>query len=66
MNKNNRFIVYENDNEFEYINRKLGINIEFNRIAFIFFVFFFISIIYSIHLIHLGTKKSECGSCIAK
>ena len=59
MNKNNRFIVYENDNEFEYINRKLGINIEFNRIAFIFFVFFFISIIYSIHLIHLGTKKSD-------
>ena len=34
-------------------------NINFNRVAFIFFIFFIISLIYSIHLIHLGSEKKK-------
>ena len=34
-----------------------GLNIKFNRIAFIFFIFFVITLIYSIHLLHLGFRK---------
>jgi len=59
MNSKNRFVLHDDSNEFEYKNNKSEININFNRIAFIFFVFFIISIIYSIHLIHLGSRKSE-------
>ena len=59
MNNNDRFILHNNDDEFEYSKRKSDINIKFNRVAFVFFVFFIISIIYSIHLIHLGSRKSN-------
>ena len=59
MNNKDRFILYDNDDEFEYSKKKSDINIRFNRVAFIFFVFFIISIIYSIHLIHLGSRKSD-------
>ena len=38
---------------------KTNLNIEFNRIAFIFFVFLVISIIYSIQLLHLGSLKIQ-------
>ena len=38
---------------------KTNLDIQFNRIAFIFFVFLVISIIYSIQLLHLGSLKSE-------
>ncbi len=34
-------------------------NIQFNRVAFIFFIFFIIYLIYTIHLIHLGTRSSK-------
>ncbi len=57
--KNNRFILYDNNNEFEYRKIKKDIDINFNRIAFIFFIFFMISIIYSIHLFHLGSRKTD-------
>src|SRR6056300_886046 len=56
MNNQNRFVVYENDDQFDFDQNDKKINIKFNRIAFIFFVFFVISIIYSIHLIHLGSR----------
>ncbi len=59
MNNKKRFILYDNNNEFEYSKNKSDINIKFNRIAFIFFVFFIISIIYSIHLTHLGSRKLD-------
>ena len=59
MNNKDRFILYDNDNEFEYSKRKSDINIKFNRVAFIFFVFFMITIIYSIHLIHLGSRQYD-------
>ncbi len=59
MNNKDRFILYDDENEFEYSKSKSEINIKFNRVAFIFFVFFIISIIFSIHLIHLGSRKSD-------
>ena len=49
----------EYENEFSYKKSKTNLNIEFNRIAFIFFVFLIISIIYSIQLLHLGSLKKE-------
>ena len=61
MNKkiNENILLEEYENEFSYKKSKSNLNIEFNRVAFIFFVFFVISIIYSIHLLHLGSLKSN-------
>ncbi len=59
MNNKNKFILYDNNDEFKYNEGKNSIDIKFSRVAFIFFVFFIISIIYSIHLIHLGSRKSD-------
>ena len=59
MKNKERFILYDNNNEFEYVKTKSDINIKFNRVAFIFFIFFIISIIYSIHLVHLGSRNSD-------
>ena len=59
-NYENKKIVLENfENEFSYKKNKSNLNIEFNRIAFIFFIFFSISLIYSIQLIHLGSKQKN-------
>ena len=55
--KKNNFILEEYENKFSYKKSKTNLNIEFNRIAFIFFVFLVISIIYSIQLLHLGSLK---------
>ena len=58
--KNNDNIVLEAyENEFSYTKSKSNLNIEFNRVAFIFFIFLIISIIYSIQLLHLGSLKSN-------
>ena len=54
-NKKNNVTLEEYENEFSYKKSKTNLNIDFNRIAFIFFVFFVISIIYSIQLLHLGS-----------
>ena len=60
MNDDNKnIIVEEYENEFSYKKRKTNLNIQFNRIAFIFFIFLIISIIYSIQLLHLGSLKME-------
>ena len=56
-NKKNIVIVEEYENSFSYKKSKTNLNIEFNRIAFIFFIFLIISIIYSIQLLHLGSLK---------
>jgi cell division protein FtsI (penicillin-binding protein 3) len=61
-NKKNNVILEEYENEFLYNKSKTNLNIEFNRIAFIFFVFLVISIIYSIQLLHLGSLKKEVNS----
>ena len=58
-NKNPRITLEEYENEFSYKKSKTNLNIEFNRIAFIFFVFLVISIIYSIQLLHLGSLKIQ-------
>ena len=55
--KQNNVILEEYENEFSYKKSKTNLNIEFNRIAFIFFIFLAISIIYSINLLHLGSLK---------
>ena len=62
MNNKNKFVLYDNNDEFKYNISKISIDIKFNRVAFIFFVFFIISIIYSIHLIHLGSRKSDLSN----
>ena len=57
--KNSKLILEEYENKFLYEKSKTNLNIEFNRIAFIFFVFTMISIIFSIQLFHLGSLKKE-------
>ena len=60
MNDDNKNIfVEEYENEFSYKKNKTNLNIQFNRIAFIFFTFLIISIIYSIQLLHIGSLKTE-------
>ena len=59
MNNKDRYILYENKNEFRYDQDDKKISINFNRVAFIFFLFFIISLIYSIHLIHLGSRSFD-------
>ena len=56
-NKKKNVILEEYENSFSYKKSKSNLNIEFNRIAFIFFVFLVISIIFSIQLLHLGSLK---------
>ncbi len=62
MKNNNKILLRDNNDEFKYNINKIAININFNRVAFIFFVFFFISTIYFIHLIYLGSKKSNLSN----
>ena len=57
--KKTKIILEEYENKFLYKKSKTNLNIEFNRIAFIFFVFLMISIIFSIQLLHLGSLKTE-------
>jgi len=57
--KKNNVFLEEYENEFSYKKSKTNLNIEFNRIAFIFFVFLVISIIYSVQLLHLGSLKIQ-------
>ena len=51
--------IEDQENDFTYQKKKTGLNIHFNRVAFIFFIFFIIYTIYSIHLIKLGTLYSK-------
>jgi len=57
--KKNNVFLEEYENSFSYKRSKTNLNIEFNRVAFIFFVFLVISIIYSIQLLHLGSLKID-------
>ncbi|MDC3203868.1 penicillin-binding protein 2 [Candidatus Pelagibacter sp.] len=60
MNKSKSNLTIEyNENDFIQQKKKTGLNIQFNRVAFIFFIFFLIYTIYSIHLIKLGTRFSK-------
>ncbi len=60
MNKSkSNLTIEDNENDFIYQKKKTGLNIQFNRVAFIFFIFFLIFTIYSFHLIKLGTRYSK-------
>ena len=60
MNKSKpNLTIEDNENDFIYQKKKTGLNIQFNRVAFIFFIFFIIYTIYSIHLIKLGTTYTK-------
>ena len=56
---NDNIVLEEYENEFSYQKNESNLNIQFNRIAFIFFIFFTISLIYSVQLLHLGSLKSK-------
>ena len=56
MTKKNFFEIDNAEIGFVYKKKESNLNIEFNRVSFIFFVFFLISLIFSIHLIHLGSR----------
>ena len=60
MRENKSRIVLEDyKNDFSYEKKKSNLNINFNRISFIFFIFFLISLIYIIHLVQLGSRKTS-------
>ncbi len=60
MTKNKlKLIIEDYKSNFKFKKKDTGLNIQFNRIAFIFFVFFIIYLIYTIHLVHLGSQKSK-------
>ena len=54
-----KIIIEDYKNNFDYKKNNTNLNIQFNRVAFIFFFFFIIYLIYTIHLIHLGSRKSK-------
>ena len=54
-----KIIIKDYRNNFIYKKNETNLNIQFNRVAFIFFIFFIIYLIYTIHLIHLGTRSSK-------
>ena len=56
---NSKLIIEDYKSDFIFKKKENTLNIQFNRVAFIFFVFFIIYLIYAIHLIHLGTRKSK-------
>ena len=46
-----KIIIEDYKSNFTYKKNETNLNIQFNRVAFIFFVFFIIYLIYTIHLI---------------
>ena len=54
-----RLTIEDHKNDFVYKKSNTGLNIKFNRVAFIFFIFFVIYSIYTIHLIHLGSREAK-------
>ena len=54
-----KIIIEDYKNNFDYKKNDNNLNIQFNRVAFVFFFFFIIYLIYTIHLIHLGSRKSK-------
>ena len=54
-----RLTIEDHKSDFIYKKSNTGLNIQFNRVAFIFFVFFVIYSIYTIHLIHLGSREAK-------
>ena len=63
-NSRSKIIIEDYKNNFSYKKNETSLNIQFNRVAFIFFVFFIIYLIFTIHLIHLGSRKSKVDKVI--
>ena len=60
MTKNKLKLTIEDyKSDFIFKKKETGLNIQFNRVAFVFFIFFIIYLIYAIHLIHLGSRKGN-------
>ena len=55
----NKLTIEEYKSGFAFKKKETGLNIQFNRVAFIFFIFFIIYLIYTIHLIHLGSREGN-------
>ena len=54
-----KFTIEDYQSDFTFKKKENGLNIQFNRVAFIFFVFFIIYLIYIIHLIYLGSRNNK-------
>ncbi|WP_145597054.1 peptidoglycan D,D-transpeptidase FtsI family protein [Candidatus Pelagibacter sp. FZCC0015] len=54
-----KLTIEDYKSDFTFKKKENGLNIQFNRVAFIFFIFFIIYSIYTIHLIHLGSRKDN-------
>ncbi len=54
-----KFTIEDYQSDFTFKKKENGLNIQFNRVAFVFFVFFIIYLIYTIHLIHLGSRNNK-------
>ena len=54
-----KLTIEDYKSDFTFKKKENGLNIQFNRVAFIFFIFFIIYLIYTIHLIHLGSRKDK-------
>ena len=58
-NSKSKITIEDYKNNFTYKKNETNLNVQFNRVSFIFFAFFVIFLIYTIHLIHLGSRKSK-------
>jgi len=56
---NKKIIPEKYNSEFSFAENKSGLNISFERIAFIFFLFFMIAIIFSLKVIFLSLEKKQ-------
>ena len=61
MNENNNKNL-----DFSYVEKKIDLNISFERIAFIFFVFFIISILFSVKVLILSNKTYSEEKILSK
>ena len=52
-----KITIEDYKSNFTFQKKENSLNIQFNRVAFIFFIFSIIYLIYTIHLVHLGLKK---------
>ncbi len=59
-----KLTIEDYKSDFVFKKKESGLNIQFNRVAFIFFVFFIIYLIYAIHLFHLGSRKDNLAQRI--
>ena len=47
-----KLTIEDYKSDFKFDKKENGLNIQFNRVAFIFFVFFIIYLIFTIYLVH--------------